>query len=93
MIRKDVIYFCQKYDIFSIAENERWYFSKKKHGNVMFSIYSVKMILLFLANIKLPFCQKMKGDLLLEDTPKDVISVINEKDDTYPIKDDIGILG
>ena len=51
------------------------------------------MILLFLTNIKLPFCQKIKGDLLLEDTPKDVISVINEKDDTYPIKDDIGILG
>ena len=68
-------------------------FLKKKHGNVMFSIYSVKMVLLFLTNIKLPFCQKSKGDLLLEDTPKDVISVINEKDDTYPIKDDIGILG
>ena len=51
------------------------------------------MILLFLTNIKLPFCQKIKGDLLLEDTTKDVISVINEKDDTYPIKDDIGILG
>ena len=51
------------------------------------------MILLFLANKKFCFYQKSKDDLLLENTPKDVISVINEKDDTYPRKDDIGILG
>ena len=85
--------FLSKIWYFFYCRKWKMVFLKKKHGNVMFSIYSVKMILLFLTNIKLPFCQKSKGDLLLEDTPKDVISVINEKDDTYPIKDDIGILG
>ena len=85
-------FFPSKYDIFYMAENERWYFSKKAL-KLMFSVYSVKMILLFLANKKFCFYQKRKDDLLLENTPKDVIFVINEKDDTYPRKDDIGILG
>ena len=51
-----------------------------------FSVYSVKMVLLFPTNTKLPLCKKCK------DAPKDDISGITEKDDTHPRKDDIGSL-
>ena len=38
--------------------------SQKIRRNMMFSVYSVKMALLFPTNMKLPFCQKSKDDLL-----------------------------
>ena len=66
--------------------------SQKIHGNMMFSVYSVKMAFLFPTNMKLPFCQKSKDDLLWKDTFEDGIFAITEKDDAHPRKDDIGIL-
>ena len=57
-----------------------------------FSVYSVKMVLLFPTNTKLPLCKKCKDDLLPTNAPKDDISGITEKDDTHPRKDDIGSL-
>ena len=66
--------------------------SQKIHGNMMFSVYSVKVVFLFPANVKLPVRQKNKGDLLLKNALKDEISDLPEKDDTHPRKDDIGIL-
>ena len=66
--------------------------SQKLHGNMMFSVYSVKMVFLFPTNMNLPFCQKSKDDLFLKNTPKDDISGIAEKDDIHPRKDYIGIL-
>ena len=66
--------------------------SQKIHGNMMFSVYSVKMVFLFPATMKLSLCQKSKDDLLLKNTPKDDISGITEKDVTHPKTDDIGIL-
>ena len=67
--------------------------SQKIHGNMMFSVCSVKMVFLFPANTKLPFCQKGKDDLFPKNGPKDGISGITENDDIHPGKDDIGILG
>ena len=66
--------------------------SQKIPGNMMFSVYSVKMVFLFPTNIKLSSCQKSKDDLLPKSTHKDDISDITEKDDTHPRKDHIGIL-
>ena len=66
--------------------------SLKIHGNMMFSVCSLKMVFLFPTNVKLPLCQNSKDDLFPKNTPKDDISGITEKDDIYPIKDDIGIL-
>ena len=40
--------------------------SQKIHGNMMFSVYSEKAILLFPTNMKLPLCQKSKEDLFPE---------------------------
>ena len=37
-------------------------FSLKIHENKIFSIYSVKMVLLLPANISLPFCKKLKDE-------------------------------
>ena len=37
IIRKDGVYFLQKYDIILQAENERWSFSKKIHWNMIYS--------------------------------------------------------
>ena len=67
-------------------------FSQKIHGNVMFSVCSVKIIFLFPTNIKLTFCQKSKDDNIPKNTPKDDISSITEKDDIHLRKDDIDIL-
>ena len=36
--------------------------SQKVHGNMMLSVYSVKMVFLFPTNMKLPLCQKSKDD-------------------------------
>ena len=66
--------------------------SQKIHGNMMFSVCSVKLIFLFPTNKKLPFCQKAKDDLFPKNAPKDDISGITGKDDIHPRKDNIGIL-
>ena len=55
--------------------------SQKIRGHMMLSVCSVKMVFLFLTNMKLPFCQKNKDDLFPKNTPKDDISGITEKDD------------
>ena len=66
--------------------------SQKIHGNMIFFVCSVKMVFLFPANMKLPFCPKTKDDLFPKNTLRDDISDITEKDDLYPRKDDFGIL-
>ena len=38
--------------------------SQKIHGNMIFSVYLVKMVFLFPVNTTLPFCHKSKDDLL-----------------------------
>ena len=52
----------------------------------------VKAVFLFPTNMKLLFCEKGKDDLFPKNTCKDDISAITEKDDTYPGKDDVGVL-
>ena len=47
---------------------------QKIHGNMMFSVYSEKMALLFPTNMKLPLRQKSKDDFLPKNTLKDDIS-------------------
>ena len=59
------------------------------HGNMIFSIYSVKIVFLFPAHVILLFCQKSKDDLLPKNTVKDVISGIIEKGGIHPRKYDI----
>ena len=66
--------------------------SQKIHGNIMFSVFSVKMVFLFPTNMKLPFCKNSKGDLFPKNAPKDDISGITEEDDIHTRKDDFGIL-
>ena len=51
--------------------------SQKIHGNTIFYVCSVKMVLLFHANMKLPFCQKNRDDLFPKNTPKDDISILD----------------
>ena len=41
---------------------------------MIFSVYSVKMVILFPTNMKLPFCQKSKDYLLPKNTLKNGIS-------------------
>ena len=53
---------------------------------MIFSVYMVKIIFLFDTNMILPFCQKNKDDLLPENTLKDDISGIIEKDESHPRK-------
>ena len=65
--------------------------SQKLHGNIRFSVYSVKMVFLFAANLILPFYQKSNDNLLpKKNTLKYDISGIIENDDIYPRK--FGIL-
>ena len=52
----------------------------------------VKVLFLFPTNMRLPFCQKSKDDFFPQNTPKDDISGISEKDDIHPTKDDIAVL-
>ena len=40
--------------------------SRKIHGNMISSVYAVKMVFLFITNMILPFCQKSKDDLVLK---------------------------
>ena len=66
--------------------------SQKIHGNMMFSVCSVKMVFLFPTNMKLPFCQKSKDDLFPKNTRKNDIYDSTEKEYIHPRKYDIGIL-
>ena len=66
--------------------------SQKIHGNMTFSVCSVKMVFLFPKNMKLRFCQKSKDDVFPKDEPQDDISGNTEKDDIHPRKDEVGIL-
>ena len=66
--------------------------SQKRHGSIMFSVYSVKMVFLFPTNMKLSFCRKSKDGLFPKNTPKDNISGITEKDDIHPRNNDIAIV-
>ena len=59
VIRKEDISLSQKYDIILQTKTERSSSSKIIHGKMIFSVYSVKMVFLFPANIVLPFCQKI----------------------------------
>ena len=66
--------------------------SQKVHGNMMFSVFSVKIVFIFPTNMKLLFCQKSKDDHLDKNPSKDGISNITEKDNIHPRKNDIDIL-
>ena len=59
---------------------------------MMFSVYSVKMVLLFPVNMKLLFFHESKDDFFPKNTLKYGSSGITKKDDTPPRKHDIGIL-
>ena len=52
---------------------EKWKipFLKKIHGNMIFTVYFVKIVYLFPANMIWPFYQKSKDDLLPKDTLRD----------------------
>ena len=79
-----------------------WYFfygrkmrdniSQKVHGNMMFSVFSVKIVFIFPTNMKLLFCQKSKDDHFDKNPSKDGISNITQKDNIHPRKNDIAIL-
>ena len=58
-IRKDGISFSRKYDIFS-RRKVKDDLSQKIRGNMMFSVYSVKMVPLFPTNMKLTFQKPIK---------------------------------
>ena len=58
-IRKDGISFSRKYDIFS-RRKVKDDLSQKIRGNMMFSVYSVKMVPLFATNMKLTFQKPIK---------------------------------
>ena len=64
--------------LFLRTENERWYFSKNTWKYDVFCML-VKVVFLFPTNMKLPFCQKSKDDLLPKNAPKDSISDTTEK--------------
>ena len=46
------------------------------HGNIIFSVYLVKMVFLFPTNMTLHFCQKSKDHIFPENALKDDISSI-----------------
>ena len=46
------------------------------HGNIIFSVYLVKMVFLFPTNMTLHFCQKSKNHFFPENALKDDISGI-----------------
>ena len=46
------------------------------HGNIIFSVYLVKMVFLFPTNMTLHFCQKSKDHIFPENALKDDISGI-----------------
>ena len=65
--------------------------SQKIHGNMVFSVCSVKTVFLFPTKMKLSVCQKSKDDLFPKKAPKDGICDITGKDDIQPKKDDVAI--
>ena len=76
-IRKDSISFSRKYDLTLKTEMKDHLF-QKIHGNMIFSVYSVKMVFFFPANMILPFCQKSKDNLFPKNALKDDITGIIE---------------
>ena len=92
VMRKDGISFSWKYYIFLRIENERWYFSKNTWKYDDFLCKLVKVVFLFPADMKLPFCQKSKDNLLPKNTPKGDIYSITKKYDIHSKKYDVGIL-
>ena len=93
-IRKDEISFSRKYNIFS-RRKVKDDLSQRIRGNMMFSVYSVKIVPLFPTNKKLTFQKPVKNQRLSspeKKTLKNDISSITKKDDAHPRKDDIGIL-
>ena len=71
-IGKDDISFSQKYDLVV----------SKKNGNMIFSVYLVKMVFHFTTNMILSFCQKSKDDLF----PKIRLKMTFEKGNVHPRK-------
>ena len=71
-IGKDDISFSQKYDLVV----------SKKNGNMIFSVYLVKMVFHFTTNMILSFCQKSKDDLF----PKIRLKMTFEKGNVQPRK-------
>ena len=63
----------------------------KNHGNMMFSMYSVKMVLFFLQTWNYPSVKKAKIIFFQKNTLKNGASGITKKGDAHPSKDDIGI--
>ena len=51
------------------------------HGNIIFSVYLVKMVFIFPANMIIHFCQKSKDCSLTENALNDYISGVIQKDD------------
>ena len=51
------------------------------HGNMIFSVYLVKMVFIFPANMIIHFCQKSKDRSLTENALNDYISGVIQKDD------------
>ena len=51
------------------------------HGNLIFSVYLVKMVFIFPANMIIHFSQKSKDRSLTENALKDYISGVIQKDD------------
>ena len=62
------------------------FLSQKVHGNMIFSVYLIKTLFLFLANMILPFCQNKKMILSKKRRLKDDISCIIEKPDIHSRK-------
>ena len=71
-IGKDDISFSQKYDLVV----------SKKNGNMIFSVYLVKMVFHFTTNMILSFCRKSKDDLF----PKIRLKMTFEKGNVHPRK-------
>ena len=58
--------------------------SQKRHRNIIFSVYSVKMVFLFPTNMILPLCQERRSSP--EKIHLKMHSGIIEKDDIHPKK-------
>ena len=68
--------------IWSYSLDGKWkiiFLNKKIHGNTTFSVYLVRIVILFPTNMILPFYHKSKYGVLTRNTLKDDISGIIEK--------------
>ena len=92
IIWKDDIAFYQKYDSFSRDGKWKMIFLKKWMVIWWFLYIWLRWCFFFLQIWNYPSAKKSKDYLLPKEKLKDDISGINEKDDTHPKKDDIGIL-